>query len=562
MSILEAMADPDLFGRWFKPNLRRGDSWKNWRIFLSALFALPLSGEEKEVYRQFTGRDDFPSEQANEAWLVCGRRSGKSLIASLIAVFLACFRNYEDILAPGELATVMVIASDKKQSRVVLSYINGFFDSIPILSSVVQSRVRESVVLKNRIHIEVHTASFRAVRGYTIVCAILDECAFFPTGDSAEPDTELVAALRPAMATVPGALLLGISSPYAKRGVLWESFREHYGQASAPVLVWKADTRSMNSTVDSSTIQTALLRDRAAASSEYLAEFRDDVVGFLSLEVVSACVCFGRRELPPLRDVDYCAFCDPSGGRSDSMTLAIAHREGEHAVLDLVREVQPPFSPESTVAEFADTLRYYRILEVEGDRYGGEWPREQFHKRGVSYRVAERTKSEFYLEFLPLLTSGHCELLDNQRLITQLVGLDRRTARTGRDSVDHGPGGHDDLCNCVAGALVRAAGDLGKYGVLEFVKSGGFERVQRILDAKKSQIAEPAIEARACASCGGTLWQTIGNQLRCGQCGTQIWPRGAPEVPHFNRRNLPATGRALGLDREDRNFLSRWSRKR
>ena len=74
---------------------------------------------------------------------------------------------------------------------------------------------------------EVHTASFRSVRGYTVVAAILDEIAFWRSEDSANPDREIVNALRPAMATVPGALLLAMSSPYARRGVVWDAYQRH-----------------------------------------------------------------------------------------------------------------------------------------------------------------------------------------------------------------------------------------------------------------------------------------------------------------------------------------------
>ena len=70
-------------------------------------------------------------------------------------------------------------------------------------------------------------------------------------------------------------------------------------------------------------------------------------------------------------------------GANDSFTLAVAHKEGNTAILDAVREVRPPFSPEAVVAEFADLLKKYRINTVEGDRYGGEWPREQFRNAGM-----------------------------------------------------------------------------------------------------------------------------------------------------------------------------------
>ena len=114
-----------------------------------------------------------------------------------------------------------------------------------------------------------HTASFRSVRGYTVVAAILDEVAFYRSEESANPDHELVNALRPAMATLPAALLLAISSPYARRGVLWHAYRCHHGQ-EGDVLVWQAPSRVMNPRVPEALVAQALAEDEAATRAEYL----------------------------------------------------------------------------------------------------------------------------------------------------------------------------------------------------------------------------------------------------------------------------------------------------
>ena len=52
----------------------------------------------------------------------------------------------------------------------------------------------------------------------------------------------------------------------------------------------------------------------------------------------------------------------------------------------------------------------------------------------------------------PFLNSGRIVLPKSDRLVNQLSGLERRTARAGKDSIDHAPGAHDDLANAVAGA--------------------------------------------------------------------------------------------------------------
>ena len=88
-------------------------------------------------------------------------------------------------------------------------------------------------------------------------------------------------------------------------------------------------------------------RDAASAAAEYLAEFRSDIEGFVTVEVVDAAMCFGRHELPRISGLHYRAFVDPSGGSADSMTLAIAHEESGKSVLDAVREVKSPVQPRS-----------------------------------------------------------------------------------------------------------------------------------------------------------------------------------------------------------------------
>jgi hypothetical protein len=161
--------------------------------------------------------------------------------------------------------------------------------------------------------------------------------------------------------------------------------------------------------------------------------------------------------------VSYSAFVDPSGGSADSMTLAIGHRQDDVAVLDAVRERRPPFSPEHVVAEFASLLKSYRIDKVQGDRYAGEWPRERFSEHGVRYEPAAQPKSDLYRDLLPAINSRRVDLLDDARLVAQVVGLERRTARGGRDSIDHPPGSHDDLANAVAGVVAMLAAKASSY---------------------------------------------------------------------------------------------------
>jgi hypothetical protein len=155
-------------------------------------------------------------------------------------------------------------------------------------------------------------------------------------------------------------------SPYAQRGELHEAHRKHYGVNGDPVLVWQADTRRMNPSVPQEWIDSAFERDPIGSAAEYGAQFRSDVASFISRAIVESCVVSGRRELAPQASRTYVGFVDPSGGSVDSMTLAIAHREGDQVILDCLRERIPPFNPSDVVREFVECLDRYGGREVSG----------------------------------------------------------------------------------------------------------------------------------------------------------------------------------------------------
>ncbi len=452
MNILEACDSPDLFRPWFKDPT----TWTAWRAVLCAIHGLPMTEQELDLYRRCTGRSSVPAH-VDEAWLVVGRRGGKSFNVALLGVYAACFGDYSRYLTPGERGLVVILAATKSQARVIFRYCKALIENVPVLARMVVASTGESIDLENGISIEVHHASFRSIRGRTVVAALLDEVAFWRSDESLNPDVEIINALRPAMATIPTALMLGISSPYAQRGVLWDTYRGSYGQ-DGPILVWQADTRTMNPSVPQSYIDKEYERDPVSAAAEYGAQFRSDVSGFLLSDWIDSAIEPNVFEIEPLHQHRYFAFTDPSGGGKDSFTLAIGHNEKGVAHLDLVRARKPPFSPDGVVAEFALLLQRYGITQVTGDRYAGQWVVEAFQKAGIQYVHSERSKSEIYLEAEPMFATGKCRVLDHKTLLNELRRLERRTSKSGKDTVDHPPGGHDDVANAVCGVLVLARG--------------------------------------------------------------------------------------------------------
>jgi len=358
---------------------------------------------------------------------------------------------------------VLLIGADTQQAKVTKGYIEGILEQSPMLREMVESITQDEIVLRNQITISVRSANYRRLRGVTAVAVIASEVAFWIDAEtSANPADEILAAVRPALLTTRGPLVM-ISSPYSRSGPLFEVWRDFYGKDGPEVLVARAPTRLLNPTIPQDEIDRAMKRDSASARSEFLAEWRDDVAAFINRAAVEACVDSSVLERQPHAYVRrYFAFVDPSGGSADSFTMAIAHgEEGGRVVIDCLREVRPPFNPEAVVEEFCETLRRYRITQVTGDRYAGEWPRSAFRKRGVSYECSELDASALYREVLPRLNTKTIALLDHPRAIGQLAALERRVTRSGKDSIGHSHGAHDDLANVIAG-VAWLAGDASK----------------------------------------------------------------------------------------------------
>jgi len=457
-SIDAAIVDPQLLGAAL------GDlaTWQTWRAVLKAAFGLDLTPEQSASFARVAGSRKAPAKRVRELWAIIGRRSGKSRVAALVGAYVAAFVDHSGKLAPGEIGTILILAASKSQANTVFSYVRAFFESSPILRGLVDEITADEIRLCGSIVLAVHTNNYRTVRGRTLLACIFDEVGFWRDESTSLPDVETYRAVLPALATT-GGMLMAISSPYAQRGLLYTKHQTCFGRDDADVLVVQAGTMAFNPTIDQAIIEAATRDDPEAARAEWQAEFRGDLSTFVDRAIVEACVEKGIQDRAFQVRYKYVAHCDPSGGQSDSMTLGIAHREGERVVLDVAAEWRAPFSPPEVVDDIAKLLRTYRLTAVSGDAYAAQWVQDAFRQQGIWYRHFERNRSELYLHLLPLLTAGTAVLLDQPRLVGQISQLERRTGRGGRDGIDHMRGAHDDLAVAAAGALVLANEQRGTF---------------------------------------------------------------------------------------------------
>jgi hypothetical protein len=437
-------------------------TWRVWQVVLKAAYGLSLDEEELKVFTSVAGDRSPPSQRVRELWAVCGRRSGKSRVAALIACYIACFVRHR--LAPGERGLCLVLAASMDQAKSVFGYAAAFLQESPVLRKEIADMTMSEIRLKSGITIAVHANSFRSVRGRTVLCCVFDEVSFWRDDSTATPDSEVYSAVLPSLATCNG-LLVGISSPYRKVGLLHAKHKQFFGVSDDAHLVVQGSSQCFNSTLTDEIIAAQKLADPTAASSEWDAEFRADLVGFLDDALIDRAVNRDRPlELPPMRPPAYYrAGVDVSGGAigGDAYSICIAHKEGDKYVVDVLRHRFGPFDPKEVTQEYAALCLEYRITSVTGDKYGVEWVQSAWRECAVHYVVSEENASTIYLEVLPLWTRGLVELPDHAAALRELRLLERIPGRIGRDQVTHPRNAHDDLANALCICLRGLANHLG-----------------------------------------------------------------------------------------------------
>jgi hypothetical protein len=447
--IERAIRDPRLFGAGL------GDiaTWQTWLTVLRAAFGSSLDQSGLDIFAKVAGGRNPPSRRVRELWAICGRRSGKSRMAALVSGFIATCTD-RGKLAPGERPMVLTLAATRDQAQVVHGYTLGFLEASPILRKEISEATANEIRLRNGVVIGTHANSFRSIRGRTLLATVFDESSIWRDEASANPDLEVYRAVMPALG--PNGMLIGISTPYRRVGLLYAKHRDCFGQDNDDVLVVQGPTLTFNPIYDEADIARKRAADPQGAVAEWDAEFRSDLAAFLDDASIDAAIDRGRpAELPVREDTGYHAFVDMSGGRHDACCICILHREGERIIADVIRGRHG--SPAAAAVEFAELAKQYGCLRIVGDNYSAEWVATAFENSGCQYIRSRLTRSELYLEGLPLFTRGLVSIPDHAQLIRELRLLERRTARSGKDSVDHGVGGSDDHSNVLFGAMHLAA---------------------------------------------------------------------------------------------------------
>jgi hypothetical protein len=396
------------------------------------------------------------------------RRGGKGRIAGASSAYEAALVHHD--LAPGETGIVACISPTRSQSLIVQGYARGYFEASPMLRGEVADVTADEIRLRNGNIICTLAADFRSLRGRTLLLAIIDEAAFLRDEYSSTPDIECARALLPGLATTNGLLMI-LSSPYRRSGLLHQRHRDYFGKDDDNVLVVTGPSEAFNPTLDRAVIDAAREADPTAAQSEWDGLFRSDIAALLDDESIERSIDHYRPlELPPREGVTYHAFADASAGRHDRFCICIGHKEDQRFVADVIRGVTPPFDPRAIAAEFAMLAKEYRCTRITHDAFAGEWVTAAFKDAGILSERSPLPKSQLYLEMVPAFSRGVVSIPNLSALIRELRLLERRVHRSGKDTVDAPRGISEDHANVLAGAVYLT---LGKPSKLEGWKAWG-----------------------------------------------------------------------------------------
>lgn len=209
-----ALSDPRLLGARF----RNAASWRTWFAVLKASYGRPLTKAERAAFDQVAGGRSPPRRKVKELICVVSRRGGKGSIAGAVAAYEATLVHHD--LAPGERGVIACVSATKEQAAIVREYCAGFFQASPILRREIVDATADELRLRKSV-VSTLAADYRSLRGRTLLTAILDEAAFLAD------DLECARALLPGLATT-GGMLIVLSSPYRRSGLLFERHRAAY----------------------------------------------------------------------------------------------------------------------------------------------------------------------------------------------------------------------------------------------------------------------------------------------------------------------------------------------
>lgn len=432
-------------------------------VILKTIYGLKLTEEELKIYQKITkNRKEFEVNiEKEEAVLVLGARSGKSLLASVIALFEATRKKWQKYLNKGESGYAVIVSTRQKQSeQVIQANCLRLMINSPNLKGQIKDSTMSELTLRNGMKIVSSPCTSLAYRGVPIIFLACDEIGhFFVEGPKA--DSEILNALLPRMSQFPGAKLMLVSTPSAKQESLWNYFDEGFkvsGRFTA-----QSESLYMNPLVDHKFLAKEKRRDIDNYNREFAAQFAEKVEAFLSYELVVNSLRLAG-DLPYKEGNQYFAGIDASGlSLRDKFALAVVHEEAKNIYIDKVItwDLRDPDPIMEDIREIAST---YNFNKVTIDRYARGWVASALEKIGLTVTI-RGTLAEIYVNIKSLMLGSRLYLPDNEGVKKAFLNTQAYYGRNNQLSVSHErvDGSHSDDADAIATAVFEVVG--GETGV-------------------------------------------------------------------------------------------------
>jgi len=398
--------------------------------------------------------------------LCLGRRSGKGLMAAVVALYNAIVEDYTGLLRPGETRYIFVVATEQLQARKQLRVIRELIDNAPDLDvrAVIDpdASTLDEIAFRNNVVIRAMPCSARSTRGYPVSMLILDEAAHMMTTDEGfAAGKRVYEALLPSLGQFrERGYVMVTSTPLFALGIFWDLFQAGVNGAK-DTLVIQLPVWDVNPTITRASLQDDFDADPDYAQREHAAQFIEGAGAYLPAVQINACRVRGRRELPPAEELSYLAAADPAfAAGGDAFTFAIGHRVGKGdeaiVVLDLLRSwrgKRSPLNSDKVLDEIAALAKTYGIRRVLSDQYAVVPLADGLRRRGlklIPQPLHNELKADIFGTLKRLLNLESIELLDDAALVTELTSLQLRPTPGGKPHIAAAPGHKDDRAMVVA----------------------------------------------------------------------------------------------------------------
>jgi len=459
LNIIEFSTGKDWLGLSFKKRPAQ-------EVILRVIYGLPLNEKQLKIYRKITkNRKEFEAEiEKEEAILVLGARSGKSLIASIIALYEATRKKWRKYLNRGEAGYIEVISTRQKQSEAIIgANCLRLMENSPNLEGYIKAHTQSELILKNDMRILSLPCNTTAGLGLPIVCLIFDEIGHFYI-EGVRADKDIFDNLNPRRVQFPGSKLILISTPSGKQGLLWNYFDK--GFKNHKRLTAQADTFFMNPLVDKNFLEKEKKRDIDNYRREFLAQFAERIEAFLSYEIVFNSLRLAG-DLPFKSGYQYFSGIDASGlaGR-DKFALAITHKQDNDIYVDKVKSWDLK-DPDPIMKDIKELARVYHITKTSIDRYAKGWVKNALEKIGLEVNIRP-SLAEIYVNVKSLMLGDRLYLPDNQGIKKSFLNVQAFYGRNNALSIAHtrDSEGHSDEIDAISTAVFEVTGE-GKPAICE-----------------------------------------------------------------------------------------------